>query len=108
LPGPSDPADDARQAALLADVEAMLTEIIGEDEMIGIDVTPEASLAEDIELESIEFVTLAERITERYGDRVDLIEWLAGKELDDLIALTVGEVVAFLAASGAGAPDPEG
>lgn len=91
MPGPSD-----RFAARLADVEAMLTEIIGEDEMIGVEVTPDASLAEDIELESIEFVTLAEKIGERYGDRVDLIEWLAAKELDDLIALTVGEVVQFL------------
>ena len=102
MPGPSDrnPSDSA--AALLADVEAMLTEIIGEDEMIGIDVTPDASLAEDIELESIEFVTLAEKITERYGAQVDLIEWLAGKELDDLIALTVGEIVDFLVESGAG------
>lgn len=79
----------------------MLTEIIGEDEMIGVDVEPDASLAEDIELESIEFVTLAEMITSRYGDRVDLIEWLAGKELDDLIALTVGEVVQFLVDAGA-------
>lgn len=79
----------------------MLTEIIGEDEMIGVDVEPDASLAEDIELESIEFVTLAEKITERYGDTVDLIEWLASKELDDLIALTVGEVVQFLVDAGA-------
>jgi acyl carrier protein len=56
-----------------------------------------------LELESIEFVTLAEKITERYGDPVDLIDWLATKELDDLIALTVGEIVDFLASSGAGA-----
>ena len=102
MPGPSDPA--ARSAAfdrLLGDVEAMLTEIIGPDEMIGVDVEPDASLAEDIELESIEFVTLAEKISERYGDTVDLIDWLAAKELDDLIALTVGEVVTFLVDAGA-------
>ncbi len=78
----------------------MLTEIIGEDEMIGIDVEMESSLAEDIELESIEFVALAEKIAERHGEDVDLIGWLAEMELDDLIALTVGQVVAFLERSG--------
>jgi acyl carrier protein len=95
LPGPSDPD------ALLGDVRAMLTEIIGEDEMFGVDVELESSLAEDIELESIEFVALAEKISERYGTQVDLIEWLASKELEELITLTVGQVVDFLVTSGA-------
>lgn len=93
MPGPSDPD------ALLDDVRAMLTEIIGEDEMFGIDVERESSLTEDVELESIEFVALAEKISERYGAQVDLIEWLASKELEELIALTVGEIVDFLVAS---------
>lgn len=95
MPGPSDPD------ALLGDVRAMLTEIIGEDEMFGVDVELDSSLAEDIELESIEFVALAEKISERYGAQVDLIEWLASKELEELITLTVGQVVDFLVASGA-------
>lgn len=95
MPGPSD-----RTTALLDEVRAMLTEIIGEDEMIGIDVELGSSLAEDIELESIEFVALAEKITERHGEDVDLIDWLAEMELDDLITLTAGDVVAFLERSG--------
>ena len=36
------------------------------------------------------------RLTERYGDRVNLAAFLAEKELDDVIRLTVGALVDFV------------
>ena len=40
---------------------------------------------------------LAQLLT--YRERVDFVTWLAGMELDDIIALTVGDVVGFVVAS---------
>ena len=40
---------------------------------------------------------------ETYGDEVDFIAWLAEMTLDDIVALTVGQLVAFVAAN-AGTP----
>jgi acyl carrier protein len=56
----------------------------------------ETSFGEDLELESIEFVALAERIQNEYGQSVDFVGWLSDKELEAIIALKVGDVVDFI------------
>ena len=56
---------------------------------------------EDLELESIEFVALAEQLLERYGEQVDFVGWLATMELDEIIALTVGQLVDFVVTAAA-------
>ena len=90
----------ATQQAVLAAVTEMLTEVVGEDELLMVDeVTMDTSFNDDLEMESIEFVALAEELTERYGEQVDFVSWLAEMELDDIIALTVGQPVDFVAAN---------
>ncbi len=80
----------------LAEVADIIREVIGE---AWVDETPiglETSFSDDLELESIEFVALAERLQERFGDRVDFVGWLSHKSLDEIIALRVGELVEHL------------
>lgn len=67
---------------ILADIRAMLTEIIGPEYALALDIGMDTSFEEDLELESIEFVKLATMLTERYGERVDFVVFLGGKELD--------------------------
>jgi acyl carrier protein len=82
---------------ILADVRAMLTEIIGSEYALGLDIDMDTSFDKDLQLESIEFVKLAAMLTERYGDRVDFVAFLAAKELDEIIDMTTGEVVDYIA-----------
>jgi acyl carrier protein len=82
---------------ILAEVRTMLTEIIGTEYALGTDIGMETSFDADLELESIEFVKLSTMLTERYGDRVDFVAFLAAKELDEIIDMTVGEVVTYIA-----------
>jgi acyl carrier protein len=82
---------------ILADIRAMLTEIIGPEYALALDIGMDTSFEEDLELESIEFVKLATMLTERYGERVDFVVFLGGKELDEIIGLTVGDVVSYVA-----------
>jgi acyl carrier protein len=82
---------------ILAEVRAMLTEIIGAEYALGLDIGMDTSFDADLELESIEFVKLSAMLTERYGDRVDFVAFLATKELNEIIEMTVGEVVTYLA-----------
>ena len=74
----------------------MITEVIGVDELVGLEIGLETSFQEDLEVESIEFVALSERLMARYGNDVDFVGWMAGMELDEIIALTVGDLVAFV------------
>ncbi|MGH3670454.1 MAG: acyl carrier protein [Pseudonocardiaceae bacterium] len=84
-------------AQILDEVRALLIEIIGEEYALGLDIGMDTSFETDLELESIEFVTLATRLGERYGERVDFVGFLAAKDLDEIIGLTVGAVVRHVA-----------
>ncbi|MDA8381350.1 MAG: acyl carrier protein [Actinomycetota bacterium] len=86
------------QDAILAAVATLVGEVIGEDYLEGIPITMATSFADDIEMESIEFVALAERVRERFGDKVDFIGWLAEMELDEIMGLTVGQLVGMILA----------
>ena len=78
---------------VLETVAALVREVIGVDEAIGPPIGLETTFNGDLELESIEFVALAEKLQERYGQRVDFAGWLSGMELDAIIALKVGDLV---------------
>ena len=82
---------------ILAEVRAMLIEIIGTEYALSLDIGMETSFDTNLELESIEFVRLAAMLTQRYGDRVDFVAFLAAKELDEIVEMTVGEVVTYIA-----------
>ena len=47
-------------------------------------------------MESIEFVKLGSRLTERYGGAIDFAGWLADKDLDEIIEMRVGTVVTYI------------
>jgi acyl carrier protein len=82
---------------ILAVVEQALVEIAGDEILITGPITTATSFNADLELESIEFVALAEKLQQRFGASVDFVGWISKKELDQIIALTVGELVEFIA-----------
>ena len=82
---------------ILRAIEQCLVEIAGDEILIAGPITPATSFNGDLELESIEFVALAEKLQQRFGNAVDFVGWISKKELDQIIALTVGELVEFIA-----------
>ncbi|MEO8751322.1 MAG: acyl carrier protein [Casimicrobiaceae bacterium] len=84
---------DQDKAEILASVAEMIKEVVGEEWMAEMPITMETSFFHDLEVESIELVALSEKVQARYGATVDFPTWLAGMELDQIIALTVGQLV---------------
>lgn len=82
---------------ILAEVRAMLVEIIGSEYALDLDIGMATSFEAELELESIEFVKLAAKLGEHYSNRVDFVAFLADKTLNEIIDLTVGEVVMHIA-----------
>ena len=82
---------------ILAEVRAMLIEIIGSEYALSLEIDMRTSFDADLELESIEFVRLSSMLNERFGDRVDFVDFLANKGFNEIINLTVGEVVSYIA-----------
>jgi acyl carrier protein len=80
-------------ATVLADITALLHDLLEEHGLPDADITRESTFHGDLELESIDLVTLSASLREHYGDRVNFAELLADLELDEIIGLTVGELV---------------
>ena len=92
----ADPSGEPRPGEVVATVAQLVGEVIGEEYVADLDIGPDTSFSDDLEMESIEFVALAEALQLRFGERVDFVAWLAELELDDLIDMTVGRVAAFI------------
>ncbi|WP_394828395.1 hypothetical protein [Pendulispora albinea] len=81
---------------VLADVGSMIRGVIGEDWAEEIPIEMETSFSKDLELESIEFVALAEQLKARFGKGVDFAGWLGSMELEQILQLRVGQLVEFI------------
>jgi acyl carrier protein len=86
-------ADTILTDTILTDITGMLAEVIGEDYLLGFDVTMDTAFSGDLELESIEFVAVAGLMKAHYGAAVDFVGFLADMTLQEIIALRVGQVV---------------
>lgn len=80
----------------LETVAELIREVVGDDWVFDDPITMETKINEDLELESIEFVALAEKLVDRYGDQVDFTGWLADMEFEEIVELTVGDVVRYI------------
>ena len=81
---------------ILESLTEILREVVGEAWADEIEIDLETSFSNDLELESIELVALAEKVQARYGADVDFVGWLSNLELSEIIALTVGDVIDFV------------
>jgi acyl carrier protein len=88
---------DRRLEEVLGNVAGAIREVIGEDWAEDVPIKMTTSFSRDLELESIEFVALAERLRATYGPGVDFAGWLATMELKDILELDVGRLVEFIA-----------
>ncbi len=88
---------ELRRERILEDVAGLVREVVGEAWIETADIGMETAFGADLELESIEFVALGERLSAHFGPEVDFVGWLSGMELDEILALRVGDLVDFIA-----------
>ncbi|MFE1409658.1 acyl carrier protein [Streptomyces sp. NPDC058746] len=81
---------------ILAEITSMLVEIVGDEYLLAEEVTMDTTFNQDLALESVEFVALAELLHHRYGADVDLMGFLAEKDMDAILAMSVGELVTHI------------
>lgn len=79
----------------LQTIAAMIREVM-DDDLDDLEIGMDTSFADDLELESIELVALAEQVQSQWGDQVDFNAWIAGQSLDQVIALHVGALVDYV------------
>ena len=80
-------------------LKQFLSEMIGEDVVEEMDITGRTIFSKDLELSSIEIVTLAEKVNSYYGKNLDFSSWLYSLKLNALINLSVDDVVNYISES---------
>jgi tocopherol O-methyltransferase len=86
-----------------AEVVELLRVVLDEDAAWSATVTAATRLDGDLEVESVELTALSEALRARHGAAVDLAAHVAGLDVDQIIAFTVGDVAALITAGTEGA-----
>jgi acyl carrier protein len=89
----------ADEVIVLAQVGGMLRELLEEYGLDDAEIAMDTTFHDDLELESVDLVALSGQLREHYGDRVNFATFIAERDLDEIIALTVGELVRYIVAS---------
>ncbi len=90
-------AADPPGSQLQHEIAVLLAEVTGEDAAWLAGIDERTCLDGDLLLDSIELAALGQRLRQRHGDRVDLVGYVAGLDIDQIIALTVADVAAYVA-----------
>lgn len=80
-------------------VIAAIRNTIAEDWIATCAIDARTRLGDDLEIESIEFVRIAEALGRHFGPGINLAGWLAGRDIDELINLTPGALADHIAYS---------
>ncbi|HEY4018750.1 MAG TPA: acyl carrier protein [Pseudonocardiaceae bacterium] len=87
------------EQAVLADLGEMIAVVLEDIGAVDIEIMPDTTFRDDLDLESIDLVALGGLLGERYGDRVNFAEFVADLDLEQIIALTVGDLVDYVLTS---------
>ncbi|WPU91400.1 acyl carrier protein [Mucilaginibacter sabulilitoris] len=77
-------------------MKQFITEVIGEEFVEEMDITPQSSFTKDMEMDSIEIVSFSEKIKAHFGDQIDFTGWLSSMDLDQLINLNLGMIINYI------------
>jgi acyl carrier protein len=83
--------------AILAALITTIRQTINEDWIEDFPITAQTRFHDDLELESIEFIKIADAVQTHFGTRLDITGFLYGKNIQDLITLSVGDIADFIA-----------
>lgn len=77
-------------------LKGFITEVIGEEFVEEMDITPESSFTKDLEMDSIEIVSFSEKIKAHFGEQIDFTGWLSSMDLDQLIDLDLSMIINYI------------
>lgn len=88
----------ADQTSILAEISEMLHAILADFDT-DTEITMDTTFRDDLEMESIDVVSLAGRLQVRYGNAVNFAQFVAGLDLESVKELRVGQLVNHIATS---------
>jgi acyl carrier protein len=77
-------------------LKQFIGEVIGQDFADELDIIPESSFTKDLEMDSIEIVAFSEKVKKHFGQEINFTGWLSGMDIDQLIALSINDIIIFI------------
>lgn len=87
---------EKQKETIFESLKKFITEVIGEDVAEELTIERESVFTRDLEMDSIEIVSFAEKVKATYGDNIDFNGWLSGMDMDQLINLSINDVVNYI------------
>ncbi|HEV7976182.1 acyl carrier protein [Amycolatopsis sp.] len=87
------------QTGVLTEVSGILRVLLDEYGLDDAEITMDTKFHDDLELESIDLVGLSGQLREHYGDKINFAAFIAERGLEEIIQLTVGDLVGYIVAS---------
>jgi acyl carrier protein len=81
---------------IFAVLKGFITEVIGEEFVEGMDISRESSFTRDLEMDSIEIVSFSEKVKAYFGENIDFTGWLSSMDLDQLIHLSLDDIIKYI------------
>ncbi|HEY6901682.1 MAG TPA: phosphopantetheine-binding protein [Puia sp.] len=81
---------------IFAVLKQFIGEVIGQEFADELDIQPESSFTKDLEMDSIEIVAFSEKVKKHFGQEINFTGWLSGMDIDQLIALTINDIIIFI------------
>ena len=78
------------------DMAAALAAATGDESLLSAGISAATRLERDLCLDSLDLVALGALLRDRYGTAVDLVGYVAGLDIDEIIELTVGDVCDYV------------
>lgn len=83
-------------AEIFETLNQFITEVIGEEFVEEMDITPASSFTKDLEMDSIEIVAFSEKVKTHYGSNIDFTGWLSNMDLDEIIQLKLEDIINYI------------
>jgi acyl carrier protein len=78
------------------DLAAVLATATGDESLLSAGITAATRLEADLRLDSLDLAALGAVLRDRYGPAVDVVGYVAGLDIDEIIELTVGNVADYV------------
>ena len=78
-------------------VASLLAPLVGDLDVLGIEINPDTRFHDDLQLESIDLVTFSSLLAEHFGPDVNLADYLTQKDIDEVIELQIGDIADYVA-----------
>ena len=78
------------------DLTEALAAATGDESLLSAGIIAATRLEGDLRLDSLDLAALGALLRDRYGTAVDLVGYVAGLDIDEIIELTVGDVTDYV------------